>query len=90
MPILPGDGSAWFFVSSRLSTLMFFGLDENSFILLFPSFGFCSCSGSAVTAGLGEAWGGGTSTPGECNGLLGYATFAAVVAAILPPIFPFE
>lgn len=70
---------------------MFFGLELNSFILLFPSFGLCNCSGSGVDAGLGEPCEGSVpATPGECNGLLGNAAFAALVASILfTPMFPF-
>lgn len=85
MPIFPGEGRAWCLLSERLSTLMFLGLDENSFILLFPSFGFCKGGTSGVDdAGLGDACGWVPSTPGELSGLRGKAAFAAVVAAILP------
>ena len=93
IPILPGDGRAWCLPSNLLSTLMFFGLDENSFppILLFPSFGFCSCGGSGVDTNFGDACGCCVpSMPGELSGLRGKAAFAALVAAILPPPTPFE
>jgi hypothetical protein len=90
MPIFPGDGNGGF-LPSYLSTLMFFGLELNSFILLFPSFGLCNCSGSGVDAGLGEPCDGCVpATPGECSGLLGNAAFAALVASILlTPMVPF-
>jgi hypothetical protein len=72
---------------------MLFGLELNSFILLFPSFAFCSCGTSAVEldAGLGDGRGCKASTPGECSGLLGNAAFAAVVAVaiLLASMFPF-
>ena len=98
IPIFPGDGNAWSLPLSILSTLMFLGLDENSFppSLLFPSFGFCSCGSSGVDeAGLGDACGFCCccccpSMPGEFSGLRGNAALAALVAAILPPMTPFE
>jgi len=106
MPILPGDGRVWALPSGReLSILIVLGLEEKSFILLLPSFDFCSWGISGIDVGLGEAWdcccgcGCGCccccsrtlSPPGEPNPPLGNTAFAALVAAILaPPTRPFE
>jgi hypothetical protein len=71
--------------------LIFFGLDENSFILLLLSFiGFCNGNGggSGADAGLGDPCGCSPSVPGEFSGLGGNAALAADVAAILPPTLP--
>jgi hypothetical protein len=68
---------------------MFFGFDLRKLILLLLSFGFCNCGGSGVDCSFGDACDCEPSIPGEFSGLLGNAAFAALVAAILPPITPF-
>jgi hypothetical protein len=84
IPILPGEGSVCSLPSYCLSTLMALGLELNSFILLFPSFAFCSCGTSGVEAGFGDPRDcAAPSMPGECSGLRGNAALAPVAAAVL-------